>query len=243
MADYTKIIKAERTRRRVRIVFGGKYIVDTTSAHHVWEHQYYPQYWVPIKDLHPDVKLAWDGGELKQGQSAGEMKVGDRKTDVVGFGEGALGGLVRFEFGAMDHWYEEDTEIYVHPKDPYRRIDILQSSRHIVVKIDGQTIAETRSAMLLIEPSLPGRYYLPPTSVLDWSLLSTSPTTTRCPYKGEAKYYNVTVNGTEHKDVIWWYMYPTPESIAIAGRLCFYNERVDIWIDGVKEERPKSKFG
>jgi len=89
---------------------------------------------------------------------------------------------------------------------------------------------------LLYETGLPIRYYLPKTSV-DFELVEPTKTVTSCPYKGEANYYSIVLDGKEYKDYVWWYRYPTPESIAIAGRVCFYNEKVDIYIDGVKEER------
>ena len=102
--------------------------------------------------------------------------------------------------------------------------------------LNGVTLAQASNALFLFETSLRPRYYLPPTSV-DWSLLSKSDSETYCPYKGRANYYNVTVNGKEYKDLIWWYQYPTSESAPIVGALCFYNEKVDIWIDGVQEKR------
>lgn len=141
-----------------------------------------------------------------------------------------------------DSWFEEDTEIYVHPKDPYKRIDIIPSSRHVVVKVDDTVVAETYSPLLLCETGLPVRYYLPKTSC-NFELLEPSNTVTSCPYKGDANYYSIVIEGKMYRDYIWWYRYPTPESIAIAGKVCFYNEKVDIYLDGVKQERPKSKFG
>ena len=101
---------------------------------------------------------------------------------------------------------------------------------------DNTPLATTTSPIFLLETSLRPRYYLPPTSV-NWSVLSKSDTETFCPYKGRANYYNITVNGKEYKDLVWYYQYPIPESAAIAGHLCFYNEKVDVWVDGVKEER------
>lgn len=95
---------------------------------------------------------------------------------------------------------------------------------------------------MLFETLLPTRYYLPKTSV-DWTYTSPSVTTSGCPYKGEANYYDVTFDGQTLRDAIWWYKYPTAESAAVAGRVCFYNEKVDVWIDGVLQEKPKSKFG
>lgn len=90
--------------------------------------------------------------------------------------------------------------------------------------------------MFLHETMLPTRHYLPPTSIQDWGLLSKSDTTTFCPYKGQANYYNVKVGDAEVKDAVWYYVYPTSESAAVQGRLCFYNEKFDVFVDGVKEK-------
>ena len=141
-----------------------------------------------------------------------------------------------------DQWFQEDEPCYVHPKDPFKRIEIVPSTRTIRIGIDGQTLAESNNVMMLFETLLPTRYYLPKTSV-NWEYTKESTTTSSCPYKGMAEYYDVVIEGKEHKDAIWWYKYPTPESIAVAGRVCFYNEKVDVWVDEVLQERPKSKFG
>ena len=80
------------------------------------------------------------------------------------------------------------------------------------------------------------RYYLQPTAILDWTMLSPSETTSFCPYKGQASYYHLKVGEREIKDAIWYYVYPTAESAMIQGRLCFYNEKVDVFVDGKKEQ-------
>jgi uncharacterized protein (DUF427 family) len=126
--------------------------------------------------------------------------------------------------------------IFQHPKDPYKRIDILNSTRTIKVALDGVTLAESSNPLFLLETSLRPRYYLPPTSI-KWEYLTKSDTETYCPYKGRSNYYNVNINGKQYKDLVWYYVYPTMESGPIAGHLCFYNEKVDIWIDGVQEKR------
>ncbi|KAI9881613.1 MAG: hypothetical protein M1830_000177 [Pleopsidium flavum] len=240
--------KLEPTTRRVRVLFNKIYIADTTSARHVWEHPYYPQYYLPLDSIKPHTltkgkPISHSTNNNDGAAFLGSLRVNDRSTErVLIFEKGPLADLVRLEFGAMDAWYEEDKEIYVHPKDPYKRVDILPSSRKVTVGIEDKTVAESAGGMFLIETGLPTRYYLPQTSV-KWEYVTPSDTTSSCPYKGQANYYNVTIDGKEHKDAIWWYQYPTPESIAIAGMVCFYNEKVDIWIDGVKQERPISKFG
>ena len=111
-----------------------------------------------------------------------------------------------------------------------------------MVKIGDVVVAESSAPFLLYETGLPVRYYLPKTSV-NFQLLEPTKTVTSCPYKGDANYYSIVIDGKEYKDYVWWYRYPTPESIAIAGKVCFYNEKVDIYIGGVKEGRPKTKFG
>lgn len=158
----------------------------------------------------------------------------------IEFTAGPLKDLVRFDFQKMDAWFEEDEQIFVHPKDPYKRIDIRRSSRHIRVEVHGVVIAETSSPTLLFETGLRTRYYLPPTCV-NQTMLTRSETVTSCPYKGDASYYNIFIDGSnvdfEVEDAIWWYKHPTQESLPIAGLFCFYNEKVDIWVDGVKEPK------
>jgi uncharacterized protein (DUF427 family) len=141
----------------------------------------------------------------------------------------------------MDAWFEEDEQVYVHPRDPYTRIDILQSSRHIRVVVGGVTVADTHKPRLLFETDLPMRYCIPKTDVrLD--LLESSDTTSACPYKGTANYYSVIVDGERHDDIVWWYQHPVAESADIAGYVSFYNEKVDIYVDGQLEDRPKTVF-
>lgn len=168
----------------------------------------------------------------------GRLAVGDAVTRrvLVFDTKDALRGLVKIDFHALDQWFEEDVPIYVHPKDPYKRIDILHSTRNVKVGIDDIILADSSSPLFLLETTLRTRHYLPPTSV-NWEYLKRSDTTTACPYKGEANYLHVKVNGKEYRDMAWYYRYPSSESAPIAGYICFYNERVDLWVDGVKEQR------
>jgi uncharacterized protein (DUF427 family) len=152
-----------------------------------------------------------------------------------------LRGLVRFEWSAMDEWLEEDEPVYTHPRDPYSRVDILASSRHVRVVVDGVTLAESHQPRILFETGLPPRYYLPLTDVrLD--LLRPSDRQTHCPYKGTADYWSVDVGGTVREDIVWIYRTPLPESQKVAGLACFYNEKVDLYIDGELQERPRTPF-
>ena len=141
----------------------------------------------------------------------------------------------------MDHWFEEDEEVFVHPRDPYTRIDILPSSRRVRIEIEGKTVADTTNASFLFETNLPVRYYIPKTDVR-MSLLTPTELQTACPYKGTARYWNVTADGREHENIVWGYDSPLPESQKIGGLVAFYNEKVDVYVDEVLQERPKTKF-
>jgi len=131
----------------------------------------------------------------------------------------------------MDAWYEEDEQVYAHARDPYVRVDMLPSSRHVRVELGGKTIAETNRRRLSLETGLPVRYYLPEQDVqMEW--LTGSSTTTRCPYKGQADYWSARVGESVFRDIVWSYRDPLPACSPIAGLLCFLHERVDaIYVD------------
>jgi len=193
-----------------------------------------------VRKLLEEFKIVeeWRITEIVVSGVEGEEKV---IKDVVEFEGGKLDGFVRIPFDAVDLWLEESIPMHVHIRDPYKRIDTLKSTRHITIKIDGTVMADSHSPVLLFETGLPTRYYLPPDS-LTWNYIRSSDTVTRCPYKGEASYYSVKFNGKEWKDVVWYYKYPIAESLEVAGLVCFYNEKVEVWVDGVKEEGVVSKF-
>ncbi|KFZ09328.1 hypothetical protein V502_08818 [Pseudogymnoascus sp. VKM F-4520 (FW-2644)] len=168
-----------------------------------------------------------------------KLSAGGKSTDrVLAFDHSsALEDLVRIEFSALDAWFVEDEKLLGgHPKDPYKRIECISSTREIRIEIDGVVVAKSAQNVFLYETLLRPRYYLPSTAV-NWEVLSESETTTFCPYKGMANYYNLTIKGTEIKDAVWYYQYPTGEAALVAGRLCFYNEKMDVFVNGVKEEK------
>ncbi len=131
----------------------------------------------------------------------------------------------------IDAWYEEDEQVFVHPRDPYHRVGILESSRHVKVRVNGEVVAVTERPRVLFETGLPPRYYIPPEDVREETLLD-SEKTTRCPYKGAASYYSVEAGGERVDDLVWYYPDPIPEAPKIRGLLCFFNERVDLEVDG-----------
>jgi uncharacterized protein (DUF427 family) len=142
----------------------------------------------------------------------------------------------------MSEWLEEDEPVYVHPRSPYSRVDILASSRHVQVEIDGVTIADSRSPRILFETGLPPRYYLPLADIRT-DLLRPSATQTSCPYKGTASYWSVDTGSGLHEDIVWIYRMPLPESQKIAGLAAFYDEKADVLVDGVRQDRPRTQFG
>jgi len=229
--------------RRVRIQFNGKFIADTTNALYIWEHNKYPYFYVPKQDCSPEFDKHLVTEKLISSDGKREALVLEYpknprptekvSTSILSFIAGCdqRNGFIRFEFGEMDQWYEEDIPIYVHPKDPTKRIFILTSSRPIEVLLDGVVVAESSHSLHLLEPLLPNRYYLPRVSV-DPAILIPSSLKTQCPYKGEAEYFHLKVKEKIYKNLIWYYRNPTLECSLIAGALCFYNEKVTIRVDG-----------
>ncbi|KAI0165417.1 DUF427-domain-containing protein [Hypoxylon sp. FL1284] len=248
-------VKTLATPRRVRIQFSGAYVADTTSALYVWEHEYYPYFYVPSS--------AFASGALQRKSTdrdepaaywQAELRVQSRATDRVlcfgaeaqlGESSKALAQMVRVEFAAADAWFEEDAPVHVHPKDPFRRVDTLLSTRRVRVRVAGRVVADAPAAYHLYETGLPCRYYLPPTAVADRAALRDSATTTACPYKGVANYYDLDLgDGNAKKDLIWYYKTPTLECAAVAGCLCFYHEMdgVEIELDGKVLPRPETPW-
>lgn len=241
-------VRVETSPKRVRAYLGGQLVADTTRALLVWEIPYYPTYYLPGADVRAE--LVPTGG-IEHSPSRGDAEL----LDVVsGSATAPAGGrrysqspivelrdAVRLDFAAMDEWLEEDEPIYVHPRDPYKRVDILASSRHVRVELDGVTLAESRAPHILFETGLPPRYYLP-LPELRRELLRPSSTQTHCPYKGTAGYFSVEVGGTVHEDLVWIYRQPLAESQKVAGLACFYNEKVDIFLDGELQGRPRTPF-
>jgi uncharacterized protein (DUF427 family) len=141
----------------------------------------------------------------------------------------------------MDAWYEEDEQVFVHPRDPYHRVDGLDSSRHVKVSVNGEVVAETERPRILFETGLPPRYYIPPEDVRE-EVLVPSDKHTRCPYKGVASYYSVEAGGVRVEDLVWYYAEPIPEVHKIEGHLCLFNEKVDLEVDGEKQVRPQTQW-
>jgi uncharacterized protein (DUF427 family) len=241
-------IRVEHSRKRVRILLAGELVADTTSPLLVWEVPYYPTYYIPAADVL--AKLIPAGADTSQ--LLGEAEVltvevpGGATADSAARRYPAsparqLRDAVRFDWNAMSEWLEEDEPVYTHARDPHTRIDILASSRHVRVEVDGVTVADSHSPRILFETGLPPRYYLPLTDIRT-DLLRASSSQSHCPYKGTASYWSVESGTNVHEDIVWIYRTPLPESQKIAGLAAFYDEKVDVFVDGVQQRRPHTKF-
>lgn len=244
-------VRIETGRKRVRAYLGGEVVADTTRPLLVWERPHYPTYYFPLADVRAELLPAPGDGVVRSPSRGDGRRLSVRAGGVLAEGAAVrhetspfaeLRDAVRLEWGAMDAWFEEDEEVFTHARDPYTRVDILPSSRHVRVAVDGVTVAESMSPRLLFETGLPVRHYLPKTHVRT-DLLTPTDLETHCPYKGRARYWSLRTPGGVHRDLAWSYPAPLPESQRIAGLVCFFDERVDVHIDGVLQERPRTRFG
>jgi uncharacterized protein (DUF427 family) len=236
----------EPSGRRVRVMFGGVMIADSPKAMLMLENRRLAIFYFPAADVRLDlfVPTSFKSNHPGKGEATFySVKVGERTAEKAAWGylqpeRADLKDYVAFYWDKMDAWFEEDDEVFVHPRDPYHRVDVLNSSRHVKVIVGGEVVAETTRPRLLFETGLPTRYYIPKLDVrLD--LLTPTSTTTRCPYKGKAAYWSVNVKGKEFKDIVWGYPAPIPESPKIENLLCFYDEKVDaVYVDGELQPKP-----
>ena len=233
-------------QRRVRVMFAGTTIADSRAVMLMIEKKRLATYYFPASDVRLDLLQPTEFRSHHPGKGEAHfysLKVGDRVGEKAAWRypspeRADLIDYVAFYWDRMDAWFEEDDEVFVHPRDPYHRVDVLNSSRHIKVVVGGEVVAETTRPRILLETGLPPRYYIPKLDVrLD--LLTPTSTTTRCPYKGKASYWSLTVNGKEYKDIVWGYPAPIPECPKIENLLCFYDEKVDaVYVDGELQQRP-----
>ena len=253
MPDYPQMIvpvdHIEPVPRRVRALLAGEVVFDTTSALYVWEWPNYPQYYIPAADVNAAVMVDEDHIQhLHRGEArrhglrvGGIVRPGSARIYADNAPDG-LAGMVRFDWEALDAWFEEDEEVFVHPRNPYARVDALRSTRRVRIELDGATLAESSSPVMVFETGLPTRYYLNRTEV-NFEYLVPTDTVTSCPYKGTTSgYWSVRVGDTVHTDLAWAYDFPTRSLDPIAGLIAFYNEKVDTIVDGEHLPRPVTHF-
>jgi uncharacterized protein (DUF427 family) len=246
-------VRLEPIPKRVRAFVGGVAIADSTRVMMMFETGRLGVYYFPIEDVRSDLLVESPQrvtSTYKGDASYFSIAVDGRKVENAAWRYleprpeyPDIAGYVAFHWRLMDAWFEEDEEVFVHARDPYHRVDILESSRHVRVVLAGQTVAETSRARFLFETSLPTRYYIPRLDVrLD--LLRPSAMRTACPYKGTTSTYwsAETVDGSI-RDVAWSYAAPIPDAAKIANLVAFFNERVDaIYVDGVEVPKPHTSW-
>ena len=259
-------LRHEPTAKRIRALLGGVPVVDSTRAVLVWEpRRIVPCYAVPVQDLHATLAPATAATSGDPGDVGHRMpdlsrrpvldpsvafavhtadgEPVDVRTDGptrpgAGFrlADPDLAGYVELDFAAFDAWYEEDEPNVAHPRDPFHRIDVLPSSRHVRVERDGAVLAESSRPTMLFETMLPPRCYLPRADVRPD--LRPSPTRTNCAYKGQASYWSCAVGGQVVDDLAWTYEQPLHDAAQVRGLIAFFDERVDVVVDGRRNERP-----
>lgn len=200
-----------------------------------------PVYAFPREDVVLDHLMPADSATGRPGRWT--VRSGERAADAAAWDTASAGleGHIAFDWAKMDAWYEEEEEVFVHPRDPYHRVDVLASSRHVRIKLAGEVVAESGRPHLLFETGLPTRYYLPREHVR-MDLLEPTDTTSRCPYKGIASYWTARVAGGVHPDIAWSYSAPVPECPKVKGLIAFFNERADIHLDGELQPRPETPW-
>ena len=237
--------------KRVRAFFAGTAITNSSRVLLLLERKHLPVYYFPMDDVRMDLLKATNKHThcpRKGDASYWTIEVGDKSSEDAAWSyldpipvAAEIKGYVAFYWNKLDSWFEEDDEVFVHPRDPYTRVDVLNSSRHVRVEVEGETIADTRRLRMLFETGLPTRYYIPKVDIR-MDLMKPTDTKTRCPYKGEASYWSVEAGGKVLKDLAWSYPQPIPECPKIEGLVSFFNEKVDIYVDGKLNPRPKTHW-
>lgn len=242
-------VRLEPTAKRVRPFFGDVAIADSTRVQLMFESRRLPVYYFPVEDVRMDLLVPGtrtESSPVKGVATYFSLQVGNGVAPNAAWRYGHssagcpdLSGLIAFHWRQMDAWFEEDEEVLVHARDPYHRIDVLRSSRRVEVRAEDAQLADTRNARMLFETGLPVRYYIPAEDI-HLELLTPSDSVTACAYKGRTSAYWDLAGGA--RDIAWSYKQPAPEVSAIAGLISFFNERVDIAIEGVPQPRPQTPW-
>jgi uncharacterized protein (DUF427 family) len=231
-------VRVEPCDKRLRAYLDGQLVLDTIHALYVWEVPYYPYYYVPAADIRAELVAT---GTTTHSPSRGEAQHHDvemgssvARDAALTYPDSPIEELrdqVRLDWASMSAWFEEDEEVFVHPRSPYTRVDILPTSRHVRVVAGDTVLADSTRAHVLFETGLPPRWYIPKLDVR-MDLLTLSDKITHCPYKGTPVHYGFPVQGEEVVDVAWSYPTPLPESERVASLVAFYDDRVQVLVDG-----------
>ncbi|BBY18880.1 DUF427 domain-containing protein [Mycolicibacterium litorale] len=262
LAAHFDALRYEPTAKRIRVTLAGEPVAETDRALLVWEpRRIVPTYAVPLDALTGQLVPA--GAESGSEENAPPPPDGTRRTldptvpftthscdgtefDVVAGEETGAAAAFRpadpdlADYAVLDFaafgWHEENEPVVSHPRDPFHRIDVLRSDRHVRVEHEGRLLAESSRPLLLFETNLPMRCYLPAADVAD---LEPSDTVTYCAYKGRASYFSVPGGP---RDIAWTYRAPLHDGEPVRDHVCFFDERVDVIVDGAKRERPVTQW-
>ena len=241
----------EPTPKRIRAVVNGEVVADSRHAMLLHESGHQPIYYFPPEDVRSELLEPSEKHTRcpKKGEASYHtVRVGDRLVKDAAWyypepieTAPPIKDLIAFYWDRVDRWLEEDEEVFGHARDPYHRIDLRRTARHIRISLDGELLAETDRAIALFESNLPPRWYMPREDLT--AELVPSDKVSTCPYKGQASYYSVRLqSGEVAENLVWYYAEPLIEASAIAGLVSFYNERVDVELDGEAQERPDSPW-
>jgi len=247
----TNVLFWEPVPQRVRAIVADETLVDSDQVMLLHETGSLPIYYFPEDDVRRDLlepSEKRDASPAKGPARFWSIRIGDRvipdaawdypePVDRASFLAGHLG----LEWDAVDEWFVEGEQVFGHPRDPYARIDVYRTTRHVRVLLDGVVLADTRRAKVLFETVLPPRYYIPAGDVRT-DLLVPSPKITRCAYKGAASYWHVRSGNRLVEDLVWSYPSPQHDGEPVRDLFCFFNERVDLELDGDVQERPTTQY-
>ena len=232
-----RLLYAEPLRRRMRVMFAGAAIAQSDDVVILHEPGRYPVAYFRKADIadgvlsqtervthHPELgATTWYAvhrGEHEAPRGAWEH------TDLPAFA-GILADRIAFAWHAMDAFYEEDERILGHAADAYHRIDIRQTSRHLLARDGDDVVAETHRPLVLYESGFAPRWYVPREDVRAQALTPVD-RQTFCPYKGLCDYYDIGEAGR----AAWSYADAYTEVDRIAGHISFEPDKVTVTIDG-----------
>ena len=260
-------LRHEPTDKRIRGMLGDHKTIDSTRALLVWEpKRVVPTYAVPEQDIDGELVAAPADAVDTEGVGVPEMGAprlegrivfdpsvpfavrttdgepltirtpGGREAAAFRPADDALAGYVIVDFDAFDAWYEEDERNVGHPRDPFHRIDIVHSRRHVRVEHEGE-LSRSPPIRTCCSNRRSGAL-LPAAEDVRTDLLAPSDTRTFCAYKGEASYWSL----ASAEDVAWCYPQPLREAAEVTDRIAFFNEHVDVVVDGTPLERPETPW-
>ena len=240
----------EDSPRRIRGIFAGETVVDSRRVKIMHEHGHLPRAYFPRADVRTDLLLPTDRTTHAPGKGDAvywTLQANGRSAPNAAWsypdpppGAPPLRDYIAFFIAAMDTWLEEDEPMIGHVRDPYHRVDVVNTSRHVRVSLAGTVLAESDRTRVIFETGLPSRWYFPPEDLrvplIDSELESV------CSYKGHAGYRSLRVGGELHENIAWTYPQPRHDAAAVAGYVAFFNERVDIAVDGEPQPCPPSPW-